>query len=214
MLAAGTKPESKAGLIHDNIADNEQYNADGDKNAQLQVADFEQKSLVGVADFGGSGAIEILGKNDCNRSRQHIESRAANCLIGLQIDGRKGQQQRIKHSCECRRRNGSDDNNNWCCALGQTGGGQNAGQTANDHDAFQRNIDDAGMFAEHSAQRNQHQNNAIEQRIFDEKQHITCPPSRFRFWVRYLHWRSPCRFYAAVSFRSRRGTAWRMHTGR
>jgi len=56
---------------------------------------------------------------------------------------------------------------------------QDTRHTADDHDAFQCDVDDAGVLAEHTAQSDQHQHDAIQQGILDEKQHITCPPSWF-----------------------------------
>ena len=63
---------------------------------------------------------------------------------------------------------------------GQHGEGEDTRHTADDHDAFQCDVDDAGVLTEHTAQSDQHQHDAIQQSILDEKQHITCPPSWFR----------------------------------
>ncbi len=61
----------------------------------------------------------------------------------------------------------------------------NANQTADDHDAFQRDVDDAAALGEHAAQRDHHQNDGIQKRVFQQKKHQAFPPfsteTRFAF---------------------------------
>ena len=180
MLAAGTQTQAKAGLVQHHIADDQQNDAQRHKNAQLQPADAEQEGPVGVVQLCTAAIAEILGKDHRDGRGQQVQGRAADSLIRLQVDGGKGQQQTVHHTGQCRHQNRDQHHEEDRHFGRQHGQGENTRHTANDHDAFQCDVDDAGVLTEHTAQCHQHQNDAIQQRIFDQKQHITCPPFRLQ----------------------------------
>ena len=127
-----------------------------------------------------SSSPPMLNRKGRDGRGQQVQGRAADSLIRLQVDGGKGQQQTVHHTGQCRHQNGEQHHQEGRHVGGQQGQGQHTCHTANDHDAFQCNVDDAGVLTEHTAQCHQHQNDAIQQRIFDQKQHITCPPFRLQ----------------------------------
>ena len=63
---------------------------------------------------------------------------------------------------------------------GEELGSQHAGQAADDHDTFQRDIDNTAAFGEHAAQCHQHQYHGIQESKFDQQQHQMIPPFCFR----------------------------------
>ena len=168
VLAAGPQPQAEAGLVHHHKADDEQHQAQRDKDTQLQPADVEQEGPVGVVQLGAAALAEILGEDHRHRGGQQVQGGAADGLVGLQVDGGEGQQQGIDHAGHRRRQNGHHHDHPGRHTGRQQRQGQNAGHAADDHDAFQRDVDDAGMLAEHTAQRHQHQDDAVQQGIFDE----------------------------------------------
>ncbi len=133
MLAAGAQTQAEAGLVQHDVADDEQCDAQRDKDAQLQAADAEQERLVGVVQLGAAAVAEVLGDDHSHRRRQQIQGRAADA-------GDSRRQHRDDHGGESRQ------------ALGQHGEGEDTRHTADDHDAFQCDVDDAGVLTEHTAQ--------------------------------------------------------------
>ena len=168
VFAAGAQAQAEAGLVHDDIADDKQHDAQRDEDAELQVADLEQERAVGVADLGRGGTVIVLGQDHGQRRGQHIEGCAADGLVRLEIDGRKRQQQRVNHTGQRRHQDGQHHEQPGGHGALEHGDGEHAAQAADDHDALQRNVDDAGVFAEHAAQRHQHQDDAVQQGIFDQ----------------------------------------------
>ena len=215
MLAAGAQTQAEAGLVQHDVADDEQCDAQRDKDAQLQAADAEQEGLVGVVQLGAAALAEVLGDDHGNGGSQQVQCRAADGLVCLQVDGGKSQQQAVDHARQRCHQNGDQHHKEGRKACRQHGQGKHTGHTADDHNALQRNVDDAGMFAEHTAQCHQHQHDAVQQGIFDQKQHITCPP----FWsflrqAQALRSRWSFRHFGTADSGSCPGTAWRMRTGR
>ena len=177
MFAAGAQAQTEAGLVQHHIADDEQHDAQRHKDAQLQAADAEQERLVGIVQLGAAAVAEILGNDHGNGGGQQVQGRAADGLVRFQVDGGKGQQQAVYHAGQ-RSHQDRDQHHQERRHVGRKHGqGQNTRHTADDHDAFQRDVDDAGVLTEHTAQCHQHQDDAIQQGIFDQKQHLTCPPS-------------------------------------
>ena len=180
MLAAGAQTQAEAGLVQHDVADDEQCDAQRDKDAQLQAADAEQEGLVGVVQLCAAAVAEVLGDDHSHCRRQQVQGRAADGLVRFQVDGREGQQQAVDHAGDSSHQHSDEHGGESRQARGQHGEGEDTRHTADDHDAFQCDIDDAGVLTEHTAQSDQHQHDAIQQSILDEKQHITCPPSWFR----------------------------------
>ena len=180
MFAAGAQTQTEAGLVQHHIADDEQHDAQRHKDAQLQAADAEQERLVGIVQLGAAAVAEILCNDHGYGGSQQVQGRAADGLVRFQVDGGKGQQQAVHHAGQ-RSHQDRDQHHQERRHVGRKHGqGQNTRHTADDHDAFQCDVDDAGVLTEHTAQCHQHQNDAIQQRIFDQKQHITCPPFRLQ----------------------------------
>ena len=168
MLAAGPQPQAEAGLVHHHKADDEQGQPQRHKDAHFQPADAEQEGPVGIVQLGAAALAEVFGQHHRHGGGQQVQGGAADGLVGLQVDGGKGQQQGIDHAGQRRRQNRDDHDQPGGHGGRQQRQGQDAGHAADDHDAFQRNVDDAGMLAEHTAQSHQHQDDAVQQGIFDE----------------------------------------------
>ena len=215
MLAAGTQTQAEAGLIQHDVADHQQDQPQRHEHAEFQPADAEQEGLVGIVQLGAAALAEVLGDDHGNGGSQQVQCRTANGLVRLQVDRGKGQQQAVDHARQRCHQNGDQHHKEGRQACRQHGQGKHTGHAADDHDALQCNVDDAGMFAEHTAQCHQHQHDTVQQGIFDQKQHITCPP----FWsflrqaqALRSHW--SFRHSGTAGSGSCRGTAWRMRTGR
>ena len=168
MLAAGPQPQAEAGLVHHHKADDEQGQPQRHKDAHFQPADAEQEGPVGIVQLGAAALAEVFGQHHRHGGGQQVQGGAADGLVRLQVDGGKGQQQGIDHAGHGRRQDGDHHDEPGRGAGRQQGQGQNARHAADDHDALQRDVDDAGMLAEHAAQGHQHQHDAVQQGVFDE----------------------------------------------
>ncbi|MPM75421.1 hypothetical protein SDC9_122414 [bioreactor metagenome] len=100
-------------------------------------------------------------EHDCKRGGEHIQRCAADGLIRLEVDGGK----RKQHREDCARQPGNED----CKEHGplrvrgtkaarvHIAQKQAGAKCADDHDAFQRDIDHAAALREHAAQGNEQQ---------------------------------------------------------
>ena len=53
---------------------------------------------------------------------------------------------------------------------------EDSNEGTKDHNALQRQIDDAAAFGEHAGQRHDHQGDSVKQRLLDQKCHARSPP--------------------------------------
>ena len=138
--------------------------------AQTEIALLQHKPGRSVT---GEHAQSVLVNDDVDEEQhqcrgQHIKSSTANGLISLQIDRGKCQQQR--ENCACYSRDTQRHPHQHlalvlyekACLL-EGVDHQNAYESAQDHNTFQRQVDDTAAFSEDACQRNDQQRNGIGQ---------------------------------------------------
>ena len=109
MLAAGAQTQAEAGLVHHNVGCDEQN--DGHWGRQIEILEDEvvpeagavhrgkAEGIAGDAHPAGdrdSGQTLTLNRpshNNGEGGRKLVQGRAADGLVGLQVDGREAQQQ-------------------------------------------------------------------------------------------------------------------------
>ena len=186
MLAAGHEAHAEAGFIQHHNGEHQQYQTHKQEHIDGDGADVEDEVAVDEGQLGGlgtgaagHGVVVALHQNQSQRRGQQVQGGAADGLIRLQVDGGEGQQRRIGHTGQgC----GADADEH----LHERGGfrrqhdqHQQAKDAADDHDAFHGDVDDAGVLGEAGAQGHQHQDDAVNQRIFDQKRHFAFPSFAF-----------------------------------
>jgi len=101
------------------------------------------------------------GEHDGKRGGEHVQRRAADGLIRLEVDGGKREQQRKHGSRERRDKDGKQHRPLWMRraeAAGIHKAEEQAGaKRADDHNTFERDIDHAAALREHAAERNEEQ---------------------------------------------------------
>ena len=122
------------------------------------------------------------------RRSEQVQRRAADGLVGAEIDGREGQQQR-----EHRAHDGGGKHREQLIALhgcpvlcglgGQNGLArlekadcQNADERAEDHYTFKGEVDDTASLGEHTCERDDHQGNREKHGLLDKECHASSPP--------------------------------------
>ena len=171
MLTAGAQPQTEAGLVHDDVGRDEQDDGNGGRQVEIlenqvvpetgAVHRGEAEGIAGDAhpvgneDRGQALALDGPGHDDGEGGRELVQRRAADGLVGLQVDGRKAQQQRKNHAGDARHQNGNEHRQLRMCgteaALVQALQRKAGEQRANDHHALKCDVDDAGMLTEHAA---------------------------------------------------------------
>ena len=204
ILAASAEPEAEAGLVEEDGQHDEQDDDDIGRQIDLIEEGLSQKAQVlrlieaehGLLHHEPAGRVALVhpqfallgdqpNEEADERRGQHVEGRAADGLIRLQVDGREGQQQ--GEYCAGRRRDQHNQHQEQLY-LAPVGGhvlgdvedlervgllhqvdGQRADEGAEDHDTFQREVDDAASFGKNACQRNDHQRNGIDQSFTDKE---------------------------------------------
>ena len=203
MFAAGAQAQAKAGLVHYNVGNNEQY--DGHRGGQVEILENQvipeagavhrgkaegfagDAHPVGDKDGGQALALNGPGHNHGEGGRKLVQRRAADGLVSLQVDGRKAQQQGENHTGAARNKD-SDKHRQLrmrrAKAVLVKGLQREAGeQCADNHHAFQRNVDNAGMFAEHTAHCDKQQRHGEQDCHTDNvgsNHHFAAPPFSLR----------------------------------
>ena len=207
ILTAGPEPQTEAGLVEQNGHDEEEQNADIGGKIDLIQEGLSQKADVlalGNAEGGffqhkpGGGIAglhiqDVLTVDDPDEEQHHsgshqVQSRAADGLIRLQVDGGKAQKQAEKRT----QGGGHQHGQNLQPLQGQPGalpGGvhehiqilhgadkEDADERAENHDAFQSQVDDAASLGEHTGQSHNHQRNRVKQSLLNDECHFLAPP--------------------------------------
>ena len=105
MLTAGAQPQTEAGLVHDDVGRDEQDDGNGGRQVEIlenqvvpeagAVHRGEAEGIAGDAhpvgneDRGQALALDGPGHDDGEGGRKLVQRRAADGLVGLQVDGRK-----------------------------------------------------------------------------------------------------------------------------
>ena len=117
----------------------------------------------GDGDIGNALTLDGPGHNHTESGGEEIQRRAADGLVCLQVDGAEGQQQGEEHTGDPgNERRQRDAQLGGEHAFSPTGGVQcpqeeGGSQSADDHDALQRQVDHAGPLRVHATQSHQHQ---------------------------------------------------------
>ena len=176
MLAARAQTQTQPCLVQHNVRKNQRHKADEQEYVHRQRAEIIDKRTVAVIQLRGGRVIHTLGDDHRQRGSQQVERRTADGLIRIQIDGCKRQQSGVYHARNGRRKDGNRHDGKRARTGRHQLSGDDAHQAADDHNAFQRNVDNAAALGEHAAQRNHHQHNRIQQRIFQQQKHQSSPP--------------------------------------
>ena len=167
--------QAEAGLVQHDIGDDQQY--DGNGRGEVKILEDQRvpeglafngskaESLTGDAgpagDLNGGQALALdcPGQNNGKRRSELVEGRAADGLVRLEVDGRKGQEQREDHAAGTGNQDCTEHGKlrmfRTETALVKRLQRETGEQGADDHHAFQGDVDDAGMLREHAAQCNQ-----------------------------------------------------------
>ena len=203
MLTAGAQAQAKAGLVHDDIGHDKQD--DGDGGSQVEILEDqvvpetgalhrgEAESFAGDAHPAGDGdggqalALDGPGHNDCEGRGELVQRRAADGLVSFQVDGSKTQEEGEDHAGQARHQDGNQHGQLRMCrteaALVKRLQGEAGKQSTDDHHAFQRDVDNAGMLTEHTAQGNQQQRHRKQDGQADNvssDHHLAAPPFSLR----------------------------------
>ena len=176
MLAARAQTQTQPRLIEHDVRENQRHEADEQKDVDRQRAEVIDEHAVAVIQLGGGGVVHALGDDHRQRGGQQVERRAADGLIRVQIDRSERQQSGIQHARNARRENGDQHDGERARPGRHHLNGDDAHQSADHHDALQRDVDNAAALGEHAAQRHHHQHDRIQQRIFQQQKHQSSPP--------------------------------------
>ncbi len=163
MLAAGHKAQTEAGLIQHHIGRHKDHRGNDHEPVELKAAPTGDKGLLLLHILDGrghivgiGGGVDGLDDNGGTGGAQQVQGRAHDGLVSLEVDAGHGQQRGIDHT-------GGDgaqqhhDHHQKRRQIRHIPHGQCAAQCADDHDALQAQVDDAGMLGEAAAQSHQHQ---------------------------------------------------------
>jgi len=161
MLAAGTQAQAEARLVQHHIRDGEDDEAEvGGDIALLEEHRADEGDIAQNRYFGNAEGIDeadLLHAEDDARGvdgkggRQQIDGSAGNDLIGTHINRGIGVEQGDQ-----RAGGGGDEQRQQQLELAADEilreiEEEHRAESAEDHDAFQRHVDDAGAFGEHTA---------------------------------------------------------------
>ena len=186
MFPAGHQAQAEACTVQHNMCGHEKQRGNHHEPAQLKAPDVqegERPLLIDILDGGGDIVrvlrhIQRLDKDSRGGGAQKIHRRAHQRLIRLEVDGRHGQQQGIRHAKDHAAQHDAQEHEK-ARQVRIKPHDQRAAQRADDHDAFQAEIDHPAVFGEAPAQRHQKQHGCIDQRILQQERHISFLLSRF-----------------------------------
>ena len=151
---------------------------------------FQHKPGGGIA---GLHIQDILAVDDPDEKQHHggghqVQGGAADGLVRLQIDGGEAQQQ----AEESTQSGGHQHSHNFQALQRQPGplpgsvhehiqvlhgaDEEDTDERAKNHDAFQRQVDDAAALGEHTGQGHDHQRNRVKQSLLNDECHFLAPP--------------------------------------
>ena len=203
MLAAGAQTQTKASLVQHDVGCDEQD--DGDRSRQVEILEDQvvpkawavhrgkaeglagDAHPVGNEDGGQALALDGPGHDDREGGGKLVQRCAADGLVSLQVDGRERQEQREDHAGDARHQNGNEHRQLRVrgaeTALVQALQRKAGKQCANDHHAFQRDVDNAGVFTEHTAHSDEQQRHCEQNCHTDNvssDHHFAAPPFSLR----------------------------------
>ena len=178
MLAAGHEAQAEAGLVQHHVGRDQQQQRHQHEPAELEGADVHQKRLfgAGVLDGGGhvvgvGGGVDGLDNDGGTGGAQHVQGRAHDGLVRLEVDAGHGQQAGIDGAQHGGGQQDHHDHQEGGGVGGQVAHGQRTAQSAHDHDALQTQVDDAGVLREAAAQSHQDQHGSEGQSVLQQQYH-------------------------------------------
>ena len=168
MLTAGTQAQSPFRFEEEHVAADQKDDADEQEDVHGKWSDLVNESGVGVVQLCGSctvsgirAVVECFYQDDGNGSSQHVQRGSADRLVCFQCDGGEAKQQRVDHTGYGARQNGKCHK---CRSreVREQNQDEDTGKAADRHDSFQRDVDDTASLGEHTAHRNEHQNNSVQ----------------------------------------------------
>ena len=161
----------------------EQDHGDKHEPVELEAGDVDDQCFfrLHVLDRGGDvvGILrDVDGLNDdrCKSSGKHVHGSADQCLVCAEINARDAQKGRVNEAHEHGGQDYQQDDHESGSACREIFHDQGAAQSSHDHDAFQAQVDDARVFGEAAAERDQHQNGCKQQCVLNEQDHFSSPP--------------------------------------
>ena len=124
------------------------------------------------------------------RGRQQVERRAADGLVGAQVDRRRSDSS--SENSAPMAADTSMASSTRPCSVPQSPAAlaamkvstplhlahkEHADERAEDHDALECEVDDAAALGKHAGERHDHERDGIDQGLLDEKAHACSPPS-------------------------------------
>ena len=177
MLAAGSQPQAKPGLVQQHIGHNQQHKGHQHEPVEFKIAQPHQQQILGlgVADIGGDivaaggCGVDGLHSHGSSGGSQHIHSRTGDGLIRPEPDGSHCQQQGEQQAKQGADQNGADNHYRCPCGGRHILQNQRAAQSTDDHDALQTDVDDTAALGKAAAQSHQHQHGSEDQGILQQQ---------------------------------------------
>ena len=229
MFAAGPQPQPQPGFINQHRNRDQQHDSDGRGQIHAFEQEFLEKRLhalakarainraggfhgdsrpVGNQNGGIALALNRPGEHHRKGGSQHVQRRAADGLIRHQVNGGKGQKQRVQHARQRRGQNRRKHRQlgrvvnqpvdkrppsgqalprlqhfaGRLIGVVQLAQNQAADQRADNHHALQGNVDNTAALRAHAAQCHQQKRNGEQQRggkNIRKKHHLASAPFPF-----------------------------------
>ena len=183
MLAAGHQAQTEPGLIERDVGHDQRDERDDHEPVALKGTDLEREgfSRLDVLDgrghvVGVGGRVERLDDDGRRGDAEHIHRRADDGLIRLEVDARHSQQRGKEHAERDAAQQREQDGHECGRAARQVAHDERAAECADDHDALKTEVDDAGVFREAAAQRDEHQNGGEDEGVLQQQGHCASPP--------------------------------------
>ena len=176
MLAAGAHSQAEAGLVEQDVAHDQRDDRNDHEPVELKLThtDDEEILLLNVGDLGGDvaaaggGSVHRLDRDGSGGSGQNVHGRAGDRLVSVEVDCRDRQKQGIDHARQSAGQNGRKDHDRAADGNRDKLHRQSAAEGADDHDAFQTDVHDAGTFRKAAAEGHQQQNRGKNQGVLKQ----------------------------------------------
>ena len=183
MLAAGHQAQAEAGLVQRHIGSDERDERHEHEPVEFKRADRRQKRILCAAVLhdgrnvvGVGSGVDGLDNDRRTGGAEQVQRRADERLVGLEVDARHGKQAGIDHADQRGDKDDREDHHDRRGCIRHIAHCQRAAERTHDHNAFEAEVDNAGMLREAAAEGDQDQNRREDQRILKQQDHSVSPP--------------------------------------